>query len=99
MKRHLIPIAFLAFGASAGPAAAIGGLPCDDYTPANRWDQPVAFTTHAEAGRWVGFRKRLALLTLRKEGLDLQTADGGTLTDAHRAYLQSKLDAIQSGHY
>jgi hypothetical protein len=39
-----------------------------------------------------------AILELREEGLRLQQADGGTLTDAHRAYLQQKLDAIRAQH-
>jgi len=37
-----------------------------------------------------------ALLDLREEGLRLREADGGTLTEEHRAYLQKKLDAIQA---
>jgi len=37
---------------------------------------------------------RAKLLALRDEGLKLRDADGGTLTDAHRAYLQHKLDAL-----
>jgi hypothetical protein len=40
--------------------------------------------------------KTKALLKLRAEGLRLRDADGGTLTDEHRAYLQKKLDAIQA---
>jgi hypothetical protein len=101
MKPHLAFIfpGLVAIGAMTGPTAALAVMPCDDATPTNSWNQPVAFSTHAEAGRWVGFRKKLALLGLRKEGLDMQAADGGKLTEAHRSYLQSKLDAIQSGHY
>jgi len=33
-------------------------------------------------------------LALREQALRLQQADGGTLTPAHRAYLQRKLDRI-----
>jgi len=99
MKARYFLSAVAAAAALAAPAAVAGGLPCDDITPANRWDQPAAFSTHSETGRWIGFRKRIALLALRREGLDMQTADGGTLTGAHRAYLQSKLDAIQNGRY
>ncbi|HEY8696047.1 MAG TPA: hypothetical protein VIM02_00385 [Rhizomicrobium sp.] len=44
-------------------------------------------------------RKKLALMALREEGRRLQDADGGRLTESHRAYLQDKLDAIQSGSY
>jgi len=44
-------------------------------------------------------RKLRALMDLRSEGVELQAGDGGTLTPEHRAYLQSKLDAIQAGDY
>jgi len=40
--------------------------------------------------------KERALLKLRHEAIDLNNADGGTLTDAHRAAIQQKLDAIQA---
>jgi hypothetical protein len=43
--------------------------------------------------------KTRALLQLRQEGLKLQEGDGGTLTSEHRAYLQQKLDSIQTGDY
>ena len=38
---------------------------------------------------------RHQLVTLRDEGLKLREADGGTLTEEHRAYLQGKLDRIR----
>ncbi|MDE2135576.1 MAG: hypothetical protein KGJ49_13395 [Alphaproteobacteria bacterium] len=41
-------------------------------------------------------KKVRALAALRQEGLQLRAADGGTLTPDHYAYLQVKLDAIQS---
>lgn len=44
-------------------------------------------------------RRHDAIMGLRDEGLKLQAADGGTLTDAHRAYLQAKFDAIRAGNY
>jgi hypothetical protein len=39
---------------------------------------------------------RSQLIRLRDEGLKLRGADGGTLTQEHRAYLQQKLDAIRA---
>jgi hypothetical protein len=45
------------------------------------------------------FRKRIALRDLSREGREMQAADGGKLTQAHRAYLQGKLDAINAGNY
>ncbi|MFL5238970.1 MAG: hypothetical protein ACJ8EL_15490 [Rhizomicrobium sp.] len=44
-------------------------------------------------------QKRTAILAVRKEGLQLQAADGGKLTEAHRAYLQTKFDAVLVGNY
>jgi hypothetical protein len=44
-------------------------------------------------------RRHDAILAVREEGLKLQVADGGTLTDTHRAYLQAKLDAVRAGIY
>lgn len=44
-------------------------------------------------------RRHDAIMALRDEGLKLQATDGGTLTDAHRAYLQAKFDAIRAGNY
>ena len=45
------------------------------------------------------FRKAQAVKALRQEGLKMQEADGGKLSDAHRAELQRKLDHILSGNY
>jgi hypothetical protein len=44
-------------------------------------------------------RRHDAIMAVRKEGLKLQAADGGKLTDTHRAYLQAKLDAVRTGNY
>jgi hypothetical protein len=44
-------------------------------------------------------QKRLAVRAVRDEGLKLQAEDGGKLTEAHRAYLQFKLDAVLHGNY
>jgi hypothetical protein len=53
---------------------------------------PVAAPSHA-------LRRHDAILAVREEALTLQAADGGTLTDSHRAYLQAKLDAVRAGNY
>jgi hypothetical protein len=53
---------------------------------------PVTVPSH-------NLRRHDAIMSLRDEGLKLQAADGGTLTDAHRAYLQAKFDAIRAGNY
>ena len=44
-------------------------------------------------------RKKHALEAVRQEALKQQAADGGKLTDAHRAELQRKIDAVQQGNF
>jgi hypothetical protein len=44
-------------------------------------------------------RRHEAIQAIRDEALTLQDADGGTLTQSHRTYLQAKLDAIRDGIY
>ncbi len=44
-------------------------------------------------------RRHEAILAVREEAMALQAADGGSLTDSHRAYLQAKLDAVRAGIY
>jgi len=39
---------------------------------------------------------RLQVLDLRREALEMQERDGGTLTPEHRAMLQAKLDRINA---
>src|SRR5690348_2650191 len=46
-----------------------------------------------------GVRKTVALLSLRRQALEMQAGDGGALTPEHRADLQARLDAIQHGRY
>jgi len=60
-------------------------------------NQQQAFGTQDQTARMN--RKRDALLALRTEGLKLRDADGGTLTAEHRAYLQTKLDAINTDKF
>jgi len=43
--------------------------------------------------------KERAIWRLRAEGMKLKDEDGGTLTQAHHDYLQTKLDAIQAGNF
>jgi hypothetical protein len=44
-------------------------------------------------------RKQHALMAVRDEALKQQAADGGKLTEEHRAEFQRKLDAIRAGNY
>ncbi len=69
--------------AFALPAAATG---------ATGLTMPTAAPSHA-------LRRHEAIAAVREEALALQAADGGTLTDSHRAYLQAKLDAVRAGIY
>jgi hypothetical protein len=60
--------------------------------------QPTPYSTAARlqlGTRYDAYERiQTELLGLREEGLKLREADGGTLTDGHRAYLQTKFDAI-----
>jgi hypothetical protein len=53
---------------------------------------PVAAPSHS-------LRRHEAILAVRDEAQTLQEADGGTLTQSHRTYLQAKLDAVRDGIY
>lgn len=44
-------------------------------------------------------KKHDALMALREEGLKLRDQDGGKLTPEHEAYLQAKLNAINTDQY
>jgi len=44
-------------------------------------------------------RKKHALEAVRDEALKQQAADGGKLTEEHRAEFQRKLDAIRVGNF
>jgi len=77
------------------------------------WAAPAAPATSGSLAKWGDTarftypptyypnerRKRNAILAVRREGLKMQTADGGKLTEAHRVYLQAKLDAVLHGNY
>ncbi|MBV9571593.1 MAG: hypothetical protein JO056_10175 [Alphaproteobacteria bacterium] len=73
----------------SAPALA---LPSASSGSANRLTTPVAAPS-------TSLRRHEAIMAVRDEGLKLQAADGGKLTDAHRAYLQAKLDAVRHGNY
>jgi hypothetical protein len=82
----LIAVAALGF---ASPAP---GLPASGATgPAN-----YLVHNHGMAAEIPGEPQNLknALVLLRAEGLSMTAQDGGTLTDEHRQYLQTKLDGI-----
>jgi len=78
-------LTFTASGASALPNMGIG--------------TPAVSATPAAASNHQHYRKAIAIRALRREGLAVQAADGGTLTQEHRAELQSKLDKILAGNY
>ncbi len=83
----IVPLAILA--ASTAIAMPTGGSPGGSG----------AYITRPDYGPSKMFRKQHAILAVRDEGLKLQSADGGKLTDAHRKYLQAKLDAVLVGNY
>jgi hypothetical protein len=87
--------AFVCLPANADPP----GSSCPDYTPANPWHEPVAYSAHSPRGPWLMSHKTRELLSLRKEALAEQQADGGTLSADHKAALQARLDAINHGDF
>ena len=81
----LVPAAVLLIGsASAAPMGAMGG------------GVLMAQGTHDP---FRALRKKHALEAIRQEALKQQAADGGKLTDAHRAELQHKIDTVQAGNF
>ncbi len=88
MKAVLAPLILAGLtAATAADATSMGGGGAVSYVTA-----PVTPVGPAYEKKW-------ALRDFIKEGRALQAADGGTLTPAHRAYLQAKLDAIRAGNY
>jgi len=57
------------------------------------------FVPNGGPGHAQQWRKSQAIKALRAEGLKIQATDGGTLTEMHRAELQTKLNAILAGNY
>jgi hypothetical protein len=81
----LLAAPFLISSPALAATGAARGAPSGIAIPASAPAQPL--------------RRHDAILAIRDEALTLQAADGGTLTDAHRAYLQAKLDAVREGIY
>lgn len=87
MKRLLIMVplaALLAGPAAAAPSSSMGPMPSNAQGSLDPYKQ---------------MRKRHALEVIRDEALKQQAADGGKLTDEHRAEFQRKLDAVRAGNY
>jgi len=87
MKRLLIvaSAAVLMIGsAAAAPSASMGPMPSNAQGSLDPYKQT---------------RKQHALKEVRDEALKQQAADGGKLTDEHRAEFQRKLDSIRAGNY
>src|SRR5690242_3812369 len=82
----------LAPSAWASPAAPATSGSLAKWGDTARFTYPPTYYPHER-------RKRDAILALRDEGLKMQAADGGKLTENHRAYLQAKLDAVLHGNY
>ena len=83
-----IPAAILLAG-SVAEAAPYGGVP----QPTSGGQSPNAENYGQER------RKQHAFFAVLQEGKKTQIADGGKLTDAHRAELERKLAAVQAGNY
>lgn len=87
MKRSLvlIPVALILAG-SAG-AAPMGNM------------APAPSNAQGSLDPYKQTRKQHALKAIRDEALKQQAADGGKLTESHRAELQRKIDAVRAGNY
>jgi len=108
MKRYFLPIAAcmllaasaaLAGGGMSGPTGAyMSGFAVTGNAPATSlgFQSPYSDALRSGASYTGLSHKMKQLLLLRDEGLKLRDQDGGTLTPEHHAYLQAKLDAIQS---
>lgn len=86
MKRLLMlaPLAALLIGsATAAPMGSASG----------------GMTAQGSTDPYKQLRKQHALIAIRDEALKQQAADGGKLTEAHRAELQRKIDAVRAGNY
>jgi hypothetical protein len=87
MKRLLMlaPAAALLIGSAI--AAPMGGM------------SGTGMTAQGSLDPYKQLRKRHAIMAIRDEALKQQAADGGKLTEAHRAEFQRKLDAVRAGNY
>ena len=86
-------VAILIATATLAEAAAVAGGGTDG------WSSASSLQPNSSVASGLVFAKKHAILALREKGLKLQAADGGTLTETHRAELQAQLDAIRSGNY
>ena len=95
MRRMLIILTVLlpSGAAFADPV----GAPCPDLTPANQWR--AAFSAHLDPGLGHESAKSRAMTALVRDGLVQKKADGGKLTEAHRAELQARLNSVERGQY
>jgi len=87
MKRllMLVPMAALLIGpAIAAPGRGMGPAPANAQGSLDPYKQ---------------MRKQNALKVIREDALKQQAADGGKLTDEHRAEFQRKIDQVMAGNY
>jgi hypothetical protein len=92
--RYALVAALLMF--SAAPALSMDNMASLGKGPGLPTFQPNHSYRDTSADTRKNQRIRYELIALRDEGLKLRDADGGSLTDEHRAYLQGKLDAIRT---
>ena len=78
----------------ASPATATPMYGAQDLLP----NAPYVLWPANEAVVQITLLHTAELEALRKDGLALQAADGGTLTPAHRAQLQARLDRLQDSY-
>jgi hypothetical protein len=83
---------------SATPAFSMGSMysPYDGKGPPPVTAIPTQMMMDTSVDARRSQRIRSELVALHDEGIKLRDGDGGKLTEEHRAYLQSKLDAIRA---
>ena len=91
MKSAVAAALLLAF---CSPALSAATLAIPTPYPANLQPSRSTDAERAQAKRQRELHDKL--LAIREEGLKLRDADGGTLTEEHRAYLQAKLEALNT---
>jgi len=95
--RTALLIAFIPFVLTTVALADPIGAPCPELTPANQWNP--RYRARLDTGLEPVSGKARALYALGQQGRALRKEDGGELSPVHRAALQARLNAIQSGRY
>jgi len=95
--RAALLVAFIPFVLTTVALGDPAGAPCPELTPANQWKS--GYRARLDTGLEPVSARARALFALGQQGRTLRKEDGGVLSPIHRATLQARLNAIQSGRY